>query len=295
MSVKKFVAYYRVSTKRQARSGLGLEAQKAAVTAYVQASGGHLVGEYTEVETGRKSSRPELQQAIGHTRLIKATLLIAKLDRLARNIAFVSTLMESGVDFIATDNPHATPLTIHIMAAIAEAEARAASIRTKDALAAAKRKGRKLGSSRPGHWDGIEHKRGWRKGAKVSAAIRTQRAKDAYSFLMPQIMQFHEQAEAEAARRKEISEEKIAEFKSAKASLPKIKSSGSVSDDDRIAYLSSYYDHELQKAKEFANYPVYETVANNLNELGHTTTTGKPFTATAVWRIIRREQAALAK
>lgn len=140
----KFVAYYRVSTKRQGESGLGLEAQQSAVTTFCMP-----VESYTEVESGRKNDRPKLQLAIAACRRRKATLVIAKLDRLARNVAFVSTLMDSGIDFVACDNPHATRLTIHILAAVAEDEARRISQRTKDALAAAKRRGVKLGGPKP--------------------------------------------------------------------------------------------------------------------------------------------------
>ena len=159
----KIIPYYRVNTKKQGRSGLGLEAQKADVEAFVRQRDAIIVSEYREVETGKNSKRPKLDEAIGHAKLAKATLVVAKLDRLARNVAFTSALMESGVEFVACDNPHANRLTIHILAAVAEDEALRISRRTKDALAAAKARGIKLGSARPGHWDGKEHLRGWKK------------------------------------------------------------------------------------------------------------------------------------
>jgi DNA invertase Pin-like site-specific DNA recombinase len=143
-----FIAYYRVSTNRQGRSGLGLEAQKDAVRRYIL-NNGKLVAEYTEVESGRKNDRPELMKAINHSRGIGGTLAIAKLDRLARNVAFTSALMESGTNFLACDNPEANRLTIHILAAVAQAEAEAISTRTKEALAAYKARGGKLGSHHP--------------------------------------------------------------------------------------------------------------------------------------------------
>lgn len=158
-SVKKVVAYYRVSTKQQGKSGLGLDGQKAAVCDYVTRDGGTILAEYTEVETGKSKDRPELLKAVAHAKRAKAVLLVAKLDRLARNVAFTSALMESGVDFVACDNPHANKFTIHILAAVAEHEAEQISLRTKAALQAAKRRGVKLGSARPGHWDGREDKR----------------------------------------------------------------------------------------------------------------------------------------
>lgn len=139
------IAYYRVSTDRQGRSGLGIEAQKAAVYAYVKQHQNQIITEYTEVESGRRKSRPELEKALAHCRKEKAYLLIAKLDRLGRNVAFISNLMESGVEFKAVDNPHAAKFMLHMLAVLAEHEAEQISTRTKEALAAAKRRGVALG------------------------------------------------------------------------------------------------------------------------------------------------------
>ena len=147
-STKLFIAYYRVSTDKQGRSGLGLEAQKESVRRYVEGLG-ELHSEYTEVESGRRDDRTELSKAVSHSRSVGATLVIAKLDRLARNVRFTAALMESGADFIAVDMPSASKLVIHILAAMAEEEARATSKRTKEALAAYKARGGKLGSHHP--------------------------------------------------------------------------------------------------------------------------------------------------
>jgi len=144
-----FIAYYRVSTDRQGRSGLGLEAQRAAVESYLNGGNWELAGEYVEVESGKRNDRPELLKALEACRKLKAKLVIAKLDRLARNVHFISGLMESGVDFIATDMPEANRLTIHIIAAMAEYEREQISARTKAALAAAKARGTRLGWSIP--------------------------------------------------------------------------------------------------------------------------------------------------
>ena len=151
MADGKFVAYYRVSTAQQGHSGLGLDAQREAVMRYLSNGGWPPLAEFTEVETGKGANaldrRPQLQAALAHARKHKATLIIAKLDRLARNVAFISELMEAKVDFIAVDNPHATRLTLHILAAVAEHERDMISQRTKAALAAAKARGRVLGAN----------------------------------------------------------------------------------------------------------------------------------------------------
>jgi DNA invertase Pin-like site-specific DNA recombinase len=136
----------RVSTTRQGESGLGLEAQRVAVANYVASVGGEVVEEYVEVESGKLSSRPVLQAALAKCRRTGATLVIAKLDRLARNVAFVSSLMESRTEFVACDLPFANRLMIHIMAAFAEHEREQIAARTKAALAAAKARGVQLGT-----------------------------------------------------------------------------------------------------------------------------------------------------
>lgn len=183
----KLVAYVRVSTEKQGASGLGLEGQQAAIDAYARQSGGLVVAKFLEVESGKRSDRPELARAIAHARRAKAVLVVAKLDRLARNVAFLSRLLEAGVEFVACDNPSANRLTIHILAAVAEAEAKAIPERTKAALAAAKRRGVPLGSARPGHWAGREDRRkqGGLAGSKAATVARSRAAADAYSDLLP--------------------------------------------------------------------------------------------------------------
>ena len=143
-----YIAYFRVSTDRQGKSGLGLAAQRKAVLDYLNGNGVRLLGEYVEVESGKRISRPELTKALEACKENKATLVIAKLDRLARNVHFVSGLMESGVEFLAVDMPEANRLTVHILAAVAEHEREMISQRTKVALAEAKRRGVKLGRAK---------------------------------------------------------------------------------------------------------------------------------------------------
>lgn len=147
----KVVSYLRVSTGKQAKSGLGLEAQREAVETYLAGTGGKLLTEYVEAESGKKDNRPELAKALAHARRSGAVLLVAKLDRLSRNATFLSALLDSQVDFLACDNPVANKLTIRILAAVAQEEREAISKRTKEALQAAKARGVRLGG-RPGHW-----------------------------------------------------------------------------------------------------------------------------------------------
>ena len=140
------VSYLRVSTAKQGLSGLGMEAQRAAVAQFTAAGSHTLVAEFVEVESGRKADRPQLAAALAACRLHRATLVIAKLDRLARNVAFIANLMNGGVEFVACDMPHANRLTLHLLAAIAEHEREMISQRTKAALQAAKARGVRLGN-----------------------------------------------------------------------------------------------------------------------------------------------------
>jgi DNA invertase Pin-like site-specific DNA recombinase len=188
MHSRKFVAYYRVSTEKQGRSGLGLEAQQEAVRSYLNGGSWELMAEVVEVESGKKNDRPRLAEALRLCRLHGAVLIIAKLDRLARNVAFISNLMESGVEFTAVDFPQANRLTVHILAAVAEHEREMISKRTKDALASKrafyarltdqekaelrlKGKATQLGGNR-----GKIHLTA-RKGALASAVVRSTKAK----------------------------------------------------------------------------------------------------------------------
>jgi DNA invertase Pin-like site-specific DNA recombinase len=149
MNAKTIVAYYRVSTLQQARSGLGLLAQQDAVRRYVSANRCKVVAELTEVESGQDNGRPKLAEALWFCRVYDARLVIARLDRLARSTAMIAGLMKSGVDFVAADMPLANRFTIHILAAVAEYEARLISERTKAAFATAKARGRKFGNPDP--------------------------------------------------------------------------------------------------------------------------------------------------
>ncbi len=151
MAEGRFVSYLRVSTARQGKSGLGLEAQRKAVADYLNGGDWKLVAEVVEVESGKNTDRPKLAEALRLCRVHSATLVIAKLDRLSRDAHFLLGLEKAGVDFVAADMPHANRLTVGIMAMVADEERRMISRRTKDALAAAKARGVKLGGIRSKH------------------------------------------------------------------------------------------------------------------------------------------------
>ena len=161
-----FVSYLRVSTDRQGKSGLGLEAQRKAVADHV-AGKGEIAAEYVEIESGKKNDRPQLARALAEAKRIGAVLLIAKLDRLARNVAFIANLLEAGVEIAAADMPEANRFLLHVMAAVAEHEAQAISDRTRVALAAAKARGVALGWAMPGRAG--EQRNAARKGAERNA------------------------------------------------------------------------------------------------------------------------------
>src|ERR671917_1097190 len=174
-----FVAYFRVSTDKQGARGLGMDAQRSAVARHLAGHPGALLAEFVEVESGRRTDRPELLAALTLCRQKKAMLVIAKLDRLARNVHFISGLMESGVEFVAVDMPHANRLTLHILAAVAEHEREMISQRTKAALAAAKARGKRLGGDR-GNLRAVGDK-----GREISRAVRIKKANARTADLSP--------------------------------------------------------------------------------------------------------------
>jgi DNA invertase Pin-like site-specific DNA recombinase len=181
MPTGRFVSYYRVSTSRQGRSGLGIEAQKRSVSDYLNGGDWDLIGEFVEVESGKIDARPQLQSALAQCELTGATLVVAKLDRLSRNVAFLAALQDSGTKFVAADMPEANELTIHIMAAVAQAERKAISRRTKEALAAAKARGVRLGGHRGNQAD-------LQKGPAVASRKRSQAAAERADKVMRQIV-----------------------------------------------------------------------------------------------------------
>lgn len=186
--MKPIIGYRRCSTEGQGKSGLGLEAQDTYLASYAKMSGGQLLKVFTEVESGKRSdNRPELQKAIAHAKRSGAVLAVAVLDRLSRNSYFINMLLEKGVEFVDCQSPHDTPFITRIKAAVAQEELEKISKRTKDALAAYKARGGKLGS-KPGTCPiPIEARR---KGAKLGGAVMAKNAREAYSDLLPAIAQW---------------------------------------------------------------------------------------------------------
>ncbi|MFC4170868.1 recombinase family protein [Microvirga sp. GCM10011540] len=187
MAEGKFVAYYRVSTEKQGRSGLGLEAQQKAVRDYLNGGSWDLCSEIIEVESGKNSERPKLQEALMLCRLYGATLIIAKLDRLSRDAHFLLGLEKAGADFVAADMPSANRVTVRIMAVLAEEERNMISERTKAALAAAKARGVRLGGDR-GNLQAVGHD-----GRRIAAERRRADAEARAHDLAPQIKQLQAQ------------------------------------------------------------------------------------------------------
>jgi DNA invertase Pin-like site-specific DNA recombinase len=185
MATGNFVAYYRVSTSKQGRSGLGLDAQRQSVEAYLDGGSWRVVAEFVEVESGKKSDRPELAKALAACRLHGATLVVAKLDRLTRNAGFWFALREAGVRVVCVDLPDAGDFVVGIMALVAEYEGKLISQRTKDALAQAKRRGVKLGKPENRTAEGT--RRGVERGREVRTAKADEQASDVMTFLAPMV------------------------------------------------------------------------------------------------------------
>lgn len=193
-STKRYVAYLRLSKPKRDKRGvliadpLGIDAQRADVARFVSAIKGEVLKEFVEIESGKRhDNRPELKAAMAHAKRSGATLLVAKLDRLSRNLAFLAALMETGVDFVCCDNPHANPMQLQMMAVFAQWERETISSRTKAGLAQAKARGTLLGSKRVGHWDGREDRRqaGQQRATQEAARIAHDKARRELSDLIP--------------------------------------------------------------------------------------------------------------
>jgi len=185
--ITKIVAYLRLSKPKKGKNkaetiadAYGIEHQRQVIQRFADSIGVKVIAEFVEVETGSDADRVELGKAIHRARMHKATLVIGKQDRLGRNVHFISTLMNEGIDFVSADRPDADRMEIYFRAIIDEEELRRIGQRTKDGLQTAKEKGKLLGSSRPGHWENREHLRGFKQATEASAKARVQRALAAY-------------------------------------------------------------------------------------------------------------------
>lgn len=197
----KMVAYYRVSRKSQRADGLGMDAQRTAVAAHVAANGCELIGEYTEIETGKRhdlDNRPALRNALSHAKRSRAILVVAKLDRLLRSTVVNSLLKTSGVRFVACDNPHANELTIDILAAVAANEVRQISIRTSDGLQRLKAKGVLLGAHRPECKDNLSSAAA-RRGREIGAQRVRKLADEAYADIADKMIEMRKSGQSLAS------------------------------------------------------------------------------------------------
>jgi DNA invertase Pin-like site-specific DNA recombinase len=185
------VVYYRVSTDKQEASGLGIDAQKAAVRSYTARTGDAVLARYTETESGKDADRPQLARALAHARRSRAKLVVAKLDRLARNLAFLDALQRSNVAFIALDAEFANKAMLQVMMVMAEHEADQVSMRTKAALAARRERGKPLGAENPACRN--LSKQDMAAGRVAGAAANAQRADEAYADILPTMIGWREQ------------------------------------------------------------------------------------------------------
>lgn len=201
----RFVSYLRVSTKKQGASGLGLEAQKKAISDYLNGGAWELLQEFVEVESGKRhENRPQLKAAIEACKATGSRLLIAKIDRLARNVAFVSNLMESGIEFVAVDFPSANKLTVHILAAMAEYEREMIAKRVKEALRAARARGVRLGNPTGRLPEGAS-----KAGNAVSARSRAERANEHAERLYNTIKAYRDEGLSLRAMAKKLNDGRI--------------------------------------------------------------------------------------
>jgi DNA invertase Pin-like site-specific DNA recombinase len=199
------IGYIRVSTKRQGRSGLGLEAQQEALRCYQQEHGGRMLACYKEVETGKTADRPELARAIAHAKRSGATLVVAKLDRLSRNAGFLLTLQASGLPMVFIDLPGANEFTVGVMALVAQHEARLISERTHAALQAYKRRGGKLGAELPQCRNLTPHASA--KGRRAASKAISEGARQAYADLLPTMQEWRQGGMSQQAIADKLNEE----------------------------------------------------------------------------------------
>jgi hypothetical protein len=286
----KIIGYYLFNAQKNSVAGSTPIALRKQIKAYAKHNRGHVVKHYVDRVRQRNTAWPGLEQAVEHAQRIGAKLVIAKIGRLVDNVAFTTILMNSHLDFVTCDKLHIDKDSIALIATEAHAKATEKSRITRDALASAKANGQKLGSARRGHWKGREHLRGWKKGAENSAKLRTERAHAAYEELLPEMQKM-------AAEAKEIRRKLRGALKKKIKALdneydPQIQVATDRGQKDRVKALTKSKEAAIEVARADATYPTYDRIAEHLNAKGHQTTAGFPFTGTAVWRILKREELA---
>jgi hypothetical protein len=279
-NVDKIIAYYSQVDK-------ALEDQREAVEAFSSANGAKTIANYIE-RRARKYSWSQLSEAIGRAKSTGSLLVIAKLGRLEFNVAVTGLLQSSQVDFVCLDKEHVTRDTIHMAAEVARDKEQRASQRKRDTFGKLKAKGVKLASARPDHWEGREHLRGWKKGAQSSAKARTERANQAYAFLIPKMQEILTEVKIKAAEMQDLADAAAREVKQRMA--PKIEAAKAKGDTTLLLKLMQAYRKAKKAARKPYSYRIYWKVAERLNEMGHQTTWGTPFNGPTVCRILQRAE-----
>jgi len=296
MADRQYVAYYRISRPRPGGSSSSIEGQRLAVLRYVEGHPGKIVEEFAETESGRDNKRPQLMEALRICRMRRATLLIARLDRLSRNFALISNLCESDTDFVAVDLPEATRLTIHLLAAISEYEARLISDRIKAGLAVAKGSGVKLGGNHGLTPDRI--RKAWMAAASARTADALQRARD----LGPLVWHLRREGKSCRTIARELEERGIKPFKGERwydstvrdillRTTNELSQAPYTAIDARkhssAKRISSYAPLIFELRSEGMS---YNEVANELNRRGIQTTRKRRWQCSTIWRLAKAAQ-----
>jgi hypothetical protein len=282
----KIVAYYSLADKE-------LDSQQEAVEAYALSHSAKIAAQYVE-KWNRKQPWTKLSQAIERAKTTDSLLVIAKLGRLEFNVAVTRLLAESGVQFLCLDKLNISPSSIEETTESAWAKSQETSRRKCETFTALRAKGVKLASARPDHWKGREHLRDPQKAAKASAVSRTERANQAYSYLVPKMQQIRSEVVAKAAEMQELAEAAAKQVKgqmAAKIDAAKAKvKKGLPGAQKALDNLIEERREAMKKARKPYSYPIFEKIAEQLNALGHETTIGTPFNGPTVCRILQRAE-----
>jgi hypothetical protein len=279
-NAEKIIAYYTLVDKK-------LKGQREAVAAFSSANRAKIIASYIE-RRARKYSWAKLTQAIEHSTKTGSLLVIAKLGRLEFNVAVTQLLQSSQVNFVCLDKPHITRDSIHMAVPIAWDRVQRASQRKRDTFGKLKAKGVKLASARPDHWKGREHLRDWNKAAKASAKARTERAKEAYEFLIPKMQELRAELKLKSAEMQEMADAAAKGVREQMAQ--KIEAANAKGDEKALAKLIEARRQAMKEARKPYSYRIYWKIAERLNEMGYQTTVGMPFNGPTVCRILQRAE-----